>query len=157
MLGIHQVHGNICCLSVVVTPMLDWKLHAFDITTEVGKVEEESTLRVGHEAVAEQYKPEELRQGDMSTIAQSPPWAVDAWGLGCFWQELFSGTPLQDMGQLRNIDSLPKQVRKEGQAHTHVAYTPTAASSGVPLPSVLSSFSVHVERQVRESAPNGSP
>jgi SCY1-like protein 1 len=111
MLGIHQVHGNICCLSVVVTPMLDWKLHAFDITTEVGKVEEESTLRVGHEAVAEQYKPEELRQGDMSTIAQSPPWAVDAWGLGCFWQELFSGQPLREMGQLRNVDSLPKPVR----------------------------------------------
>jgi hypothetical protein len=127
------------------------------LTRVLVQVEEDGMLRVGHEGVAEQYKPEELRNGDMATITSSPPWAVDAWGLGCFWQELFSGTPLQDMGQLRNIDSLPKQVRKEGQAHTHVAYTPTAASSGVPLPSVLSSFSVHVERQVRESAPNGSP
>ena len=29
-----QVHGNICVASVVVTPNLDWKLHAFDVLAE---------------------------------------------------------------------------------------------------------------------------
>lgn len=29
-----QVHGNVCLASVVVTPTLDWKLHAFDVLSE---------------------------------------------------------------------------------------------------------------------------
>lgn len=29
-----QVHGNICMASTVVTPTLDWKLHAFDVLSE---------------------------------------------------------------------------------------------------------------------------
>ena len=29
-----QVHGNVCMASVVVTPTLDWKLHAFDVLSE---------------------------------------------------------------------------------------------------------------------------
>ena len=29
-----QVHGNICMASTVVTPTLDWKLHALDVLSE---------------------------------------------------------------------------------------------------------------------------
>ena len=29
-----QVHGNVCLASVVATPTLDWKLHAFDVQSE---------------------------------------------------------------------------------------------------------------------------
>lgn len=32
--GTFQVHGNVCVDSVVVTPTLDWKLHAFDVLSE---------------------------------------------------------------------------------------------------------------------------
>nr|VDD04151.1 unnamed protein product [Brassica oleracea] len=28
------VHGNVCLATVVVTPTLDWKLHAFDVLSE---------------------------------------------------------------------------------------------------------------------------
>jgi len=28
------VHGNVCLASVVVTPTLDWKLHALDVLSE---------------------------------------------------------------------------------------------------------------------------
>ncbi|CAF1800388.1 unnamed protein product, partial [Brassica napus] len=29
-----KVHGNVCLATVVVTPTLDWKLHAFDVLSE---------------------------------------------------------------------------------------------------------------------------
>jgi hypothetical protein len=31
---VKQVHSNVCVGSVVVTPTLDWKLHAFDVLSE---------------------------------------------------------------------------------------------------------------------------
>ena len=31
----------------------------------------------------------------LQLVKESPPWAVDAWGLGCLLQELYSGAPLQ--------------------------------------------------------------
>lgn len=34
ILGLLQVHGNVCLASVVVTQTLDWKLHAFDVLSE---------------------------------------------------------------------------------------------------------------------------
>lgn len=34
MLLSQKVHGNVCLASVVVTPTLDWKLHAFDVLSE---------------------------------------------------------------------------------------------------------------------------
>ena len=48
-----------------------------------------------------QYKPAELAKGDWATIQQSPPWAVDAWGLGCLMQEVFSGEPMAQVENLR--------------------------------------------------------
>ena len=45
---------------------------------------------------------------DMQVVAQSPPWAVDAWGLGCLMQEAFGGQELQRTEDLRNTESIPK-------------------------------------------------
>ncbi len=36
--------------------------------------------------VAPQYKAAELAKADWAVVAQSPPWAIDAWGLGCLMQ-----------------------------------------------------------------------
>ena len=35
-------------------------------------------------------------------VKESPPWAVDAWGLGCVMQELYSGKPMSKTEDLRN-------------------------------------------------------
>ncbi len=51
--------------------------------------------------VGAQYKAGELGKGDWDTIRDSPPWAVDAWGLGCLIQEVFSQEPLTSVEQLR--------------------------------------------------------
>ncbi len=51
--------------------------------------------------VGNQYKPAELAKSEWETIQQSPPWAVDAWGLGCLMQEVFSGEPMAQVENLR--------------------------------------------------------
>jgi len=109
------IHGNVRHRAVVVTATLDWKLHGFDLCSEHDKVDEEGTLQVGHAAVPDLYKPEELRKGEFSLIKRSPPWAVDAWGLGCFWMELFTGRELASMNELRDVGSLPEAVVKDYQ------------------------------------------
>jgi SCY1-like protein 1 len=45
-------------------------------------------------------------------IKEGPSWAVDAWGLGCLMQEVYSGGALARTEDLRNIggqsrDELP--------------------------------------------------
>ena len=37
------MHGNVCLETVVVTPTLDWKLHAFDALSEFDGNNEAST------------------------------------------------------------------------------------------------------------------
>lgn len=41
-----QVHGNVCLASVVVTPTLDWKLHAFDVLSEFDGSNETSSTQM---------------------------------------------------------------------------------------------------------------
>lgn len=36
--------------------------------------------------VPPQFKPAEVARMEWSTVAAGPPWAVDAWGLGCMMQ-----------------------------------------------------------------------
>lgn len=43
-------------------------------------------------------------------VRESPPWAVDAWGLGCLMQELYSGAQLQRTEDLRSTDQIPKDM-----------------------------------------------
>eukprot|EP00271_Cylindrocystis_brebissonii_P013991 TRINITY_DN3474_c1_g1_i1.p1 TRINITY_DN3474_c1_g1~~TRINITY_DN3474_c1_g1_i1.p1 ORF type:complete len:880 (-),score=157.79 TRINITY_DN3474_c1_g1_i1:1199-3838(-) len=104
------VHGNICVAAVVVTPTLDWKLHAFDVLSEFdgANADAEGPMLPYDWLVGQQYKPLELTKGDWSVVRKGPPYAIDSWGLGCLIQELFSASKLQRTEELRNTSSLPK-------------------------------------------------
>ncbi|XP_010554724.1 PREDICTED: probable inactive serine/threonine-protein kinase scy1 [Tarenaya hassleriana] len=111
------VHGNVCLASVVVTPTLDWKLHAFDVLSEFdGSNESASGPMLQYEwLVGTQYKPMELVKTDWVAIRKSPSWAIDSWGLGCLIYELFSGTKLGKTEELRNIGCIPKSLLPDYQ------------------------------------------
>lgn len=108
------IHGNVCSLSVVVTDALDWKLFAFDLTTEHSVVSQLATappLLASSWLVGPQYKSGELGRSEWDVIAQSPVWAVDAWGLGCLIQEAFSDRVLVKMEDLKNIEKIPQKIK----------------------------------------------
>nr|XP_043631418.1 probable inactive serine/threonine-protein kinase scy1 [Erigeron canadensis] len=111
------VHGNVCLESVVVTPTLDWKLHAFDALSEFDGNNEVSTgpMLQYEWLVGLQYKPMELAKSDWTTIRKSPPWAIDSWGLGCLIYEIFAGMKLSKTEELRNTASIPKSLLPDYQ------------------------------------------
>ncbi|GBG89859.1 hypothetical protein CBR_g49707 [Chara braunii] len=111
------VHGNVCLSAVVVTPSLDWKLHAFDVLSEFDGANPaaEGPMIPNEWLVASQYKPVELTKSDWAAIRKSPPWAIDVWGLGCLIQELFSGMPLKRAEDLRNTSVIPGTLLPEYQ------------------------------------------
>ncbi|RDX84758.1 putative inactive serine/threonine-protein kinase scy1, partial [Mucuna pruriens] len=111
------VHGNVCLASVVVTPTLDWKLHAFDVLSELDGGSEMSSGQMLQYAwlVGSQYKPMELAKSDWDVIKKSPPWAIDSWGIGCLIYEVFSGQRLGKTEELRNTGSIPKSLLPDYQ------------------------------------------
>ncbi|KAJ8771162.1 hypothetical protein K2173_023487 [Erythroxylum novogranatense] len=111
------VHGNVCLASIVVTPTLDWKLHAFDVLSEFdGNNATTNGPMLQYEwLVGAQYKPMELAKSDWATIRKSPPWAIDSWGLGCLIYELFSNMKLGKTEDLRNTASIPKSLLQDYQ------------------------------------------
>ena len=113
------VHGGVGLSAVVVTERLDWKLHGFDLCSELESighgVNGDAALIRGAYLVPDQYKPEEYRRGDWVIIPEGPPWAIDAWGLGCLIQEVYSGGALRGTDQLREIDQIPKSLLKDYQ------------------------------------------
>lgn len=52
----------------------------------------------------------QVGKGEWSSIPQGPPWAVDAWGLGCLLQETFSGKTLLRAEDLRQTASIPPGI-----------------------------------------------
>ncbi|KAJ9539805.1 hypothetical protein OSB04_026311 [Centaurea solstitialis] len=111
------VHGNVCLESVVVTPTLDWKLHAFDALSEFDGNNEASTgpMLQYEWLIGSQYKPMELAKSDWAAIRKSPTWAIDSWGLGCLIYEIFSGLKLGKTEELRNTASIPKSLLPDYQ------------------------------------------
>ncbi|KAK7340345.1 hypothetical protein VNO77_21047 [Canavalia gladiata] len=111
------VHGNVCLASVVVTPTLDWKLHAFDVLSEFDGSNESSSGQMLQYAwlVGSEYKPMELVKSDWDVIKKSPPWAIDCWGMGCLIYEVFSGLRLGKTEELRNTGSIPKSLLPDYQ------------------------------------------
>lgn len=109
-----QVHGNVCLSAVVVTESLDWRLHAFDLLSE-WSADGPAGLAAGAFLLPDFYKPEEVRKCAWSTLAQAPPWAVDAWGLGCLVHEAFAGRRLARTEELRDLSCIPVSLHREYQ------------------------------------------
>ena len=113
------VHGGVGMAAVVVTERLDWKLHGFDLCSELDSIGQgihgDAKLIRGAFLVPDQYKPEEFRRGDWVSIPEGPSWAIDAWGLGCLIQEVFRGEGLRGTDQLREIDCIPQALLKDYQ------------------------------------------
>ena len=63
--------------------------------------------------MSEVYKPAEVARGDMEALAAAPPWAADAWGLGCLMHELFAGERLASADELRVTGCVPPAVTAE--------------------------------------------
>ncbi|CAL8461727.1 g1258 [Coccomyxa elongata] len=110
------IHGNICMRAVVVTPSLDWRLHGFDLLSEHQPTTSiDWPLMHASWMVGAQYKPAELGKSDWQAVQQAPPWAVDAWGLGCLMQEVCSGHFLTRTEDLRNVASISKALLPDYQ------------------------------------------
>lgn len=67
-----QVHGNICAAAVVVTPTLDWKLHAFDVLSEFdgGNADAQGPMLVSGSPASSNFMAETTAQrvcGDLDT------------------------------------------------------------------------------------------
>jgi hypothetical protein len=58
-------------------------------------------------------------------VKDGPSWAVDAWGLGCLIQEVFSGRPLARTEDLRNTGA-----RQGGEGEAGGAEVAMGACSG---------------------------
>jgi len=52
----------------------------------------------------------QVGKSDWQAVQQAPPWAVDAWGLGCLMQEVYSGQFLTRTEELRNVACIPKAI-----------------------------------------------
>lgn len=113
------VHGGVCMATVFVTDRLDWKLGGLDLVSDLQNVGRGTMgdARICHSGylIPDQYKPEEYRRGDWASVPEGPPWAVDAWGLGCLIQEVYRGEPLGRTDQLREIDHVPQVLLKDYQ------------------------------------------
>ena len=57
----------------------------------------------------------QVGKADWPAVQQGPPWAVDAWGLGCLIQEVYRGAVLTRTEDLRDTSSIPKNVLPVGQ------------------------------------------
>ncbi|CAK0749386.1 hypothetical protein CVIRNUC_001906 [Coccomyxa viridis] len=111
-----QIHGNICMRAIVVTQSLDWRLHGFDLLSEHQPATGfEWPLMAATWMVGAQYKPAEVGKADWQAVQQGPPWAVDAWGLGCLIQEAYRGRELTRTEELRDTSSIPKSVLPDYQ------------------------------------------
>ena len=113
------VHGGVCMAAVFVTERLDWKLGHLDLLSDLQNVGRGTMgdARICHSGyvIPDQYKPEEYRRGDWASVPEGPPWAIDAWGLGCLIQEVYRGEPLGRTDQLREIDHVPQVLLKDYQ------------------------------------------
>ncbi|EFN51516.1 hypothetical protein CHLNCDRAFT_140213 [Chlorella variabilis] len=105
------VHGAVCMAAVAVTQTLDWKLHGFDVMSDHQFASQyDLPLTAAAWLVPQQFKPGEVAKGDWQAVKDGPAWGVDAWGLGCLMQEVFSGSPLARTEDLRNTDCIPKDL-----------------------------------------------
>jgi SCY1-like protein 1 len=101
------IHGGICLDAVMVTTTLDPKLHFFDLLSEHLLPGDDFPLSNATWMIGNQYKPAELGRSEWDAIRQSPPYAVDSWGLGCLIQEICSNGYMTSVEALRNTEVIP--------------------------------------------------
>lgn len=104
------IHGGICLDAVMVTATLDPKLHFFDLLSEHSLPGDDFPLSHAAWMIGNQYKPAELGRSEWETIRQSPPYAVDSWGLGCLIQEICSNGYMSSVEALRNTEVIPSAL-----------------------------------------------
>jgi len=125
------IHGNVCAATVAVTPSLEWKLCCFDLMTEFAALSNLSPhsnlppLAAGSRPLLTNcarghYLPGEAQRGEWEALSAgsgAPPWAVDAWGLGCLVAEAFGGHTLPAApGALRGAATqLPPELVRDYQ------------------------------------------
>ena len=126
------IHGNVCSATVAVTPSLEWKLCCFDLMTEFASLSSPPPpsgppppLPAGARLLLlnrgrGHYLSGEAQRGEWDALSSgsgAPPWAVDAWGLGCLVAEAFGGRALPATpGALRDAAALlPPGVVKDYQ------------------------------------------
>ncbi|KAG1656529.1 hypothetical protein FOA52_005555 [Chlamydomonas sp. UWO 241] len=109
------IHGGICVDAVVVTDTLDPKLHGFDLLSEHALPPPDFPLQQAPGCMPPQYQPAELARAEWDTIRSSPPYAVDAWGLGCLIQEICSHKHMASVETLRHTESIPPLLLAEYQ------------------------------------------
>jgi hypothetical protein len=88
--------------------------------------EPRESVASGVAQVGAQYKTAEVAKSEWQMVQQSPPWAVDAWGLGCLMQEAFSGRTLTRTEELRNTEAIPQAVLQARTPATRTANLPRA-------------------------------
>ena len=112
------IYGSLCLNSVFVSHSLDWKLGIFDLLSEhgsLGKIHDPQPFMRGFSFVSSQYLPGEVHKKDWQALADAPEWAVDAWGLGCFIQEVFRGNAMTAVAELRELQAIPKVLTGDYQ------------------------------------------
>ena len=113
------VHGGVSMAAIFVTERLDWKLGGLDLLSDIASIGRgthgEARICQSAYLIPDQYKPEEYRKGDWGSVPEGPPWAIDAWGLGCLIQEVYRGEPLMRTDQLRETGHIPQVLLKDYQ------------------------------------------
>ncbi|QDZ17689.1 putative protein kinase [Chloropicon primus] len=112
------VYGSLCYNSVFVSHTLDWKLGIFDLLSEhagMDKAMDPQPFVQGLPLVSAQYLPGEVHKKEWQLVKDGPAWGIDAWGLGCFMQELFKGSTMAAVSELRDLQSIPKGLQGDYQ------------------------------------------
>ena len=86
-----------------------------------------------HFRVSPALYPTQVGKADWASVQQGPPWAVDAWGLGCLMQEAYAGRPLARIEDLRSVDAIPKSVLPVQSPIPAVPYQHMPGQSGLLL------------------------
>ena len=74
-----------------------------------------------------QYKSGEVARTDWALVRESPPWAIDAWGLGCLMQEVRTAA----FAQPEPVLLLCKQPSTTASKHRHCSHASCCRNQAV--------------------------
>eukprot|EP01125_Pyxidicula_operculata_P013606 TRINITY_DN4510_c0_g1_i1.p1 TRINITY_DN4510_c0_g1~~TRINITY_DN4510_c0_g1_i1.p1 ORF type:complete len:848 (-),score=229.52 TRINITY_DN4510_c0_g1_i1:70-2613(-) len=107
------VHGNVGLSSVFVNKQGDWKLGGFEFMSEFSLLSQNTGPIVSSvDRLYPQYLPPELSSAPIN-MTQVPLHAVDSWMTGCLIFSLFSSSPFVERSQLKQLETVPKDLREQ--------------------------------------------